>query len=147
MWRPRELLLQHKMKETQRSKCWDSVSPHLVNGVVPPSAAKEIMNQIHVKAVSNAVDSFSPNHVLNGNPPLIHPSEQSLPRRTRTILSQLRSAHCARLESYRHRIGRSTSDLCPECHSSPHSSSHLFSCTSFPTNWTTTDLWERPRPP
>ena len=134
-----------KMKETLRSKCWESVSPHLVNGSLPPGAAKEIMNSLHIEAVSNTVDNFAPNYVLNGIPPLIHPSEQSLPRRTRTILSQLRSGHCARLESYRHRVGRSASDLCPQCQSEPHSSSHLFNCNQFPTSLTTTDLWERPR--
>ena len=106
---------------------------------------KEVLKNIHTQIVSDTVDSFQPNRVLNTIPPLIDPSEQSLPRRTRTVLSQLRSGHCAKLKDYQFRVGRSDSDNCPDCNSAPQSSSHIFSCTSHPTTLTTTDLWERPR--
>ena len=104
-----------KMKETLRSKCWDAVSPFLQNDVIQPS-----------QVVSDTVNSFGPNRVLNALPPLIHYRESSVPRRTRSILSQLRSGHCSRLNNYRHRVGRSDTDLCPDCNQSVYTSSHLF---------------------
>jgi hypothetical protein len=35
--------------------------------------------------------------------------------------------------------------LCPACQDTPHTTRHLFSCPSFPTNLTIYDLWKRPR--
>ena len=134
-----------KMKETLRSKCWSSVEPFLENGIVPAGRSKEVLKSIHVQAISDTVDAFSPNRVLGAIPPPIHPSESSLPRATRVILSQLRSGHCVKLNDYRHRTGQSNDDLCPACRNAPHTSSHLFNCISHPTSLTTSDLWERPR--
>ena len=115
------------------------------NGINPPWEGQMTINQLHIQAVSDTVNNFQPNRVLNAIPPLIHPSETSLPRRTRTILCQLRSGHCAKLRDFQFRIGQSDSDLCPNCGNARNTSSHLFSCTTFPTNLTTSDLWERPR--
>ena len=86
-----------KMKETLRSKCWDTVSPFLHDDSGRPVPTKEVMKQIHIKIVSDVVDNFEPNRVLNTLPPLIHPSESTLPRMTRAVLSQLRSGHCSRI--------------------------------------------------
>ena len=111
----------------------------------PAGKVKEALRGIHTNIVSDTVDSFDPNRVLGTIPPLIHPSEKSLPRTTRTVLSQLRSGHCSRLMDFRHRIGRADDDLCPDCRVVTHSTSHLFVCNSNPTNLTPTALWESPR--
>ena len=68
----------------------------------------------------------------------------TVPRATRSTLAQLRSGHCARLSTYLHRLGRADSDLCPECRSAPHTTSHLFVCPSHPTSLSVTDLWTKP---
>ena len=134
-----------KLKETLRSKCWDSVAPFLQNDVLPAGKYKETLKALHIQSISDTVDGFSPNRVLGSAPPLIHPSESSLPRLTRVTLSQLRSGHCARLNDFLFRIGRANDDLCPDCRIAPHTSSHIFNCQSHPTTLSTEDLWERPR--
>ena len=56
-----------------------------------------------------------------------------------------RSGFCSRLNQFKHRIGASDTDLCPDCRGSVHSTNHLFECNSNRTGLTTNDLWERPR--
>ena len=124
------------LKQTLRSKCFENVvEPYLVDGV---------MGVGDFKCAIDTIDGHQPNRILAARPPLIHPSETYLSRAIRTTLSRLRSGHCINLNSYRHRIGRSDMDLCPECGLSPHTSQHLFACPNFPTSLVTTDLWEQP---
>ena len=134
-----------KMKNTLRSKCWDDVEPFLQNGVVRPERVKEVLNNLHMKVVSDTVDNLAPNRVLRARPPLIHPSETTLARESRAVLSQLRSGFCSRLNEFKHRIGASDTDFCPDCRGSTHSSNHLFECNAEPTDLSTSDLWEHPR--
>ena len=134
-----------RMKETLRSKCWDHVEPFLQDGILPANAVKEAMRGIHVRVISDTVDALPPNRVLGTMPPLISPEEPSLPRKTRSVLTQLRSGFCANLNDYQHRIGRSATDQCPDCNQATHSTNHLFECPSNPTALSTSDLWERPR--
>ena len=49
------------------------------------------------------------------------------------------------LYSYLHRI-RSTKyqDICPNCQSPSHTTTHLFACPNNPTTLTPEDLWHRP---
>ena len=133
-----------KLKHSLRSKCLDDVSPFLQDGVLRGST-KETLDRLHTKVVDETKASFGPNRVLGTAAPDIHPSESTLPRATRATLSQLRSGHCSKLQTYRHRLGRVDDDLCPDCRVAPHSTSHLFECTAKPTNLTTISLWERPR--
>ena len=76
--------------------------------------------------------------------PAISPAERTLPRYYRTTLSQLRSGQCSRLNSYRHAIGISDTDLCPQCNMAPHTTDHVFDCPAAPTNLSVEDLWESP---
>ena len=123
---------------------WQTTS-FLQNGLLHADHSKEVLRSLHVQAISDTVDGFAPNRVLGAIPPPIHPSESSLPRATRAVLSQLRSGHCVKLNDYRHRIGQTLDDLCPDCRIAPHTASHIFSCQSHPTTLSVTDLWERPR--
>ena len=71
--------------------------------------------------------------------------ETNLPRSYRSTLSQLRSSFCSSFYSYRERIGLVPSPLCPSCGLMPHTTVHVFSCSSHPTLLTELDLWEHPR--
>ena len=133
-----------RLKESLRSKCLDVVELFLIDIAVQGRDFKTIINAIHTSIVSDAVDALQPNCVLNAPPPLIDPSEATLPCATRSTLAQLRSGHCAKLNSYLFHLGRSDSDLCPDCQADSHTSDHLFACPSNPTALSTTDLWEKP---
>ena len=71
------------MKDTLRSKLFDSVEPYLTNGVTQPLRYRQIINDLHTAIVGDA----------NRRPPDISPEEELLPRTTRCTLSQLRSGH------------------------------------------------------
>ena len=99
-----------KIKNTLRTKCWDSVSDFLQDGIIPAGRVREAQRDIHTRVVSEARES-STNRVLGTTPPSIDASEKTLPRKTRAILSQLRSGHCSRLNDFQLRIGSADSDL------------------------------------
>ena len=132
------------MKQTLRSKCWETVEPFLTDGIVPPGTFNSVKDKIHTKVVGDYVDARGSNRVLNARPPLIDPTERFLPRKTRATLSQLRSGFCGSLNDFRTRLGRSDDENCTECNLHPHTSAHLFDCATHPTTLTTSDLWERP---
>ena len=133
------------MKHTLRSKCIEEVRPFLdERGVIPPGHYPNVKKSLHTKIVAETLDSLDNNRVLNCRPPLIDKSEISLPRIVRVTLSQLRSGFCARLKTYQKILGKSNDDLCPECHSQPHSSQHLFECPVKPTQLLVTSLWLKP---
>ena len=85
--------------------------------------------------------------------PKVASEELSLPRSVRCQLSRLRcNGHSLLLNSYLHRIGRSTSPLCSLCGSGRHDVPHLLSCPSlsstrgaiFGPSANILDLWARP---
>ena len=133
-----------KMKQTLASKCGPTVEPFLQNGVIPPTAYKKTINQIHSEVVRDSITNLADNRVLNAPAPKINPEETHLPRKTRATLAQLRSGHCARLKDYQHRIGKADDDYCPSCRVASDSTAHLFNCTSHPTSLSPEDLWRRP---
>ena len=99
---------------------------------------------IHTVCVAETVRAFPPNRVLNAMPPPINVNELPLPRRTRSILAQLRSGHCRRLMSYQHRLNHRVPDLCPLCNHGPHDTLHLFNCPANPIPAAVLDLWNDP---
>ena len=118
----------------------------------PPSSAiieTEINNNIllnHTTIVTNYLDSCPPNKILNEQPPQIHPSEETLTRKYRTTLAQLRTNKSPMLISYKNKIDQTTypSPLCPLCNTITHDTTHLFNCYKIPTNLNTHDLWTSP---
>ena len=66
------------------------------------------LNSIHSTSVQTYLESAPPNKVLNAPPPEIHTEEKSLPRKTRSTLSQLRSGYSTFLKSYMNRIDPNT---------------------------------------
>lgn len=118
---------------------------YTTDGAITEMALKRAIKDIHTKAVTDVRAKSSPNRVLGVPPPEVHPSEASLPQCYRDSLSQLRSDYCQNLQSYQKFINNVNDDNCPSCQSSPHTTSHLFSCQAAPTPLKPIDLWERPR--
>ena len=104
------------------------------------------LKAIHTIAVDECIQSYKPNPILAQPAPNINPSEQSLPRRTRRILAQLRAGKSPILCSYLHMIDPKShpSPLCPLCKSCDHTTSHLFSCQKINTTLKVRDLWDDP---
>ena len=115
-----------------------------MDGTLPPGTYRDTISFLHSEAVDRVVGSFQPNQVLGTEPPPVAVEELLLPRPFRSTLSQLRSGYCSALNSYLERVGRAPNSLCPSCHSSPHTTAHIFSCPAHPTALSPRDLWVRP---
>ena len=115
------------------------------DGLISPGTYRSTINNIHTDAVNSTIASLQPNRVLGTRAPAISKKEKELPRVSRSLLSQLRSGFCAKLKDFQFRIGRSDSNVCPECHMGEQNVHHLFDCPRHPTPLTTRDLWTSPR--
>ena len=133
-----------KMKETLQSKYHDKAAPYLANGVSVDADYRTNLKQIHTDFVAASISRLGNNDLLGCRPPPVSPSEGRLTRLQRTTLAQLRSGHCRFMHDYKLRVGRATTDTCPECRASPHNVQHLFSCNAAPTQLTIRDLWINP---
>ena len=105
---------------------------------------KELIKLLHSKTVSETTAAYNLNPILNAVPPPINPAEQSLPRKTRCTLAQLRSGYSSTLNSYMNRINQTVIDSCNHCFSPHHTTQHLFNCPARPTTLTPIDLWANP---
>ena len=99
---------------------------------------------IHRGAVGESIEARGTNRVLGITAPAIDPTERELPRKTRRLLAQMRSGFCIALNDYRHRIGLSTTSICPCCRQDEHTVQHVFECPEYPTTLQPMDLWLRP---
>ena len=132
------------MKQLLQNACIDDVDPFLVDGSIPPGSYPAAKQSIHSAYVHRAIRNNANNNILGGRLPTVNKAEKSLPRHTRCVLSQLRSGHCAHLNSYLHRIGRVPSPTCPDCGAADHTVPHIFSCPSHPTRLSPRSLWTKP---
>ena len=133
-----------EIRHTLQSRYDEDVKPYLRDGVLPESLYKQTIKDIHTKVVTESKSKLI-NKVLGRAPPDIDPSEMSLPRLTRSTLSQIRSQYCNELKTYQARIGSSPNDICPVCRGAPHTTRHLFECPAAPTNLKVLSLWKDPR--
>ena len=70
--------------------------------------------------IEETIRSQAPKNGLMAGPSN-RPSRTTAQRSFRSALSQLRSGHCSRLQSYRHSVGWADDNTCPECRSTrPH---------------------------
>jgi hypothetical protein len=101
---------------------------------------------IHTSVVQSYLNTRTKNKILNDIPPKINPEEESLPRKTRRTLSQLRTGKSPILNSYKHKIDpvSNTSSLCPLCKQHDHTTEHIFTCTQIQTTLGVRDLWDDP---
>ena len=130
-----------QMKQTITSKFAAVLKPIARNLTL--DNYKKKLKYIHTKSVKDSLSAFSDNKVLNSRPPAIKEKEKSLPRTTRSTLSQLRSGYSQYLNSYKSRIDPNISDKCPNCNNS-HTTAHLFNCPGNPTDLNVTSLWNNP---
>ena len=72
------------------------------------------ISSIHRDAVRTVIESSS-SKLLNGRPPPISAAKQTLPRKTRTILAQLRIGHSRILSQYMTRIDLTGRNHCHNC--------------------------------
>ena len=126
------------MKETLYSRHYSTVLPRL------GSNRMESHQNLHTDAVHSAIQLQGNNRVLKKRPPPISDEEQRLNRRQRCTLSQLRSGHCHLLQDYKHMVFGEPSDICTDCGASPQDVTHLFVCTTHPTDLSPEDLWRNP---
>ena len=96
--------------------------------------------------VSEYIATHKPNPVISSYPPEINPSELTLTRGTRRIMTQLRSGNSPVLKSYLNKIDSPNhpSPKCPLCEKHDHTSQHLFSCPKITTTLIPLDLWNDP---
>ena len=113
-----------------------------MDGTIADAATAQ--KTIHRTAVEASIRARGTNRVLGTLQPPISPEEENLSRKTRRTLSQMRSGFCPSLEDFRHRVGLSTSNICPCCRREEHTVQHVFECSNHPTNITPLDLWTRP---
>jgi hypothetical protein len=129
------------MKNTLTSQHGDYIRPLIQPGNLN---YKSLLKTIHTESVSTFIQSQDNNPVLDEPPPPINKSESTLPRRTRSLLSQLRSGYSSILNSYLYRIREDVTDECPDCQMQPHTTKHLFNCPENPASLTVRDLWNNP---
>ena len=98
---------------------------------------------IHQNVFRTVIESSS-SKLLNGRPPSIATADQTLPRKTRIILAQLRTGHSRILGQYMKRIDPTTRNHCHNCGHSPHDTHRHFDCPSKPTTLTVESLWTAP---
>ena len=136
------------MRQTLRTRYGAEIAEYIPEGetVLQSTRYKSGLTDIHTRSVQQTLQHQGNNQVLGAPAPKISKGERALPRKTRTILAQLRSGYSSYLKSYLYRINaRDTeSDSCPDCGQSAHTTVHLFNCPSKPTHLTPRSLWDQP---
>ena len=96
---------------------------------------KDVIKSLHTTAaVAKTLFTYQVNRVIQDNPLDINPEEKQIPRAARSELARLRSGFSKNLNSYLHRLDESVPYTCPDCIVHQHTTNHLFSCTSNPTD-------------
>lgn len=132
------------MKDTLTSKYGPQVRDYIPDGELNEDTYRRTLKKIHTDSVSKTIEDLGPNNLLQIKPPEIHPSEKTLPRKTRTTLAQLRCGYSTYLHSYMARIDNNFSNICPKCNLFPHYTEHLFNCPADQTNLDIESLWKKP---
>ena len=134
------------MKHTLTTKFAKDVEPLIPeNGTDIPSY-KSGLKTLHTLSVQETILNQAPNLVLNEPAPEIHKSERSLSRKARVTLAQLRSGYSSHLNTFLNRINptKYPDPNCPDCSLAPHTTAHLFNCSTNPTYLTPRSLWTNP---
>ena len=112
-----------------------NIQQYLADEPLSNTSYKSAISSIHQDVVRTVIESSS-SKLLNGRPPHIVTAEQTLPRKLRTILAQLRTGHSRILGQYMNRIDPTMRNHCHNCGHPPHDTHHLFDCPSKPTTLT-----------
>ena len=123
-----------------------NIQQYLAEEPLNNTSYKAAIRSIHQDVARTAIDSSS-SKLLYGRLPPIATTEQTLPRKTRTILAQLRTGHSRILGQYINRIDPIARSHCHNCGHLPHDTHHLFDFPSMPTTlWTNRYGLRRPKP-
>jgi hypothetical protein len=119
---------------------------HTTDNNLTEQTINQNLKTIHTRFVHDYLANLAPNKVIQRQAPNIDNTEQTLPRRTRRILAQLRTGKSPILHTYKHKIDPQThpSPLCPLCKLHDHTTEHLFTCPCINTQLTPLDLWRDP---
>ena len=134
------------MKQTLTTKFAKDIIPLIPEGGTSTSSYKSGLQILHTNSVQDTISNQSNNPILNEPAPPIHKSEKNLPRKSRATLAQLRSGYSTHLNSYLNRINptKYPDQNCPDCNLAPHTTLHLFNCSTKPTTLTPRSLWTDP---
>ena len=107
---------------------------------------KQNMKQIHATIIQDYLEARPINSLLQRQAPDIDPTEQTLPRKTRRRLAQLRINKSPMLTQYLHKIDPISNPTpgCSLCGAQTHDAKHIFDCAEVPTTLGVGDLWENP---
>ena len=120
-----------------------NIQQYLAEEPLSNASYKPAISSIHQDVVRTVIESRS-SKLLNGRPPPVATAEQTLPRKTRTILAHLRTGHSRILGQYMNRIDPTARNHCHNCGHSHHDTHHLFDCPSKLTTLTVESLWTAP---
>ena len=125
------------------SRLKSNIQQYLAEEPLSNTSYKSAISSIHQDVVRIVIERSS-SKLFNGRPPTIATAEQTLPRKTRTILAQLRTGHSRILGQYMDRIDPTARNHCHNCGHSHHDTHDLFDCPSKPTTLTVESLWTAP---
>ena len=133
------------IKKTLNSRFGNEIRNMIPDSGVNHQNYKPLLKQIHTESVNRSINNLSENRVLNAPAPPVNIVEKNLPRRTRSMLCQLRSGYSSMLNSYLSSITENNiEDKCPKCNEPSHTTNHLFNCPADITNLTPLSLWNDP---
>lgn len=133
------------MKKTLKYRFGREIKRLVPERPISEQEYKKHLKTIHTNSVRDTINSRNVNKVLGRAPPEINAAEKSLPRSTRSTLSQLRSGYSIFLNTYKAKIKPDQfSKICPDCNRSKHTTAHLFKCPTKPTQLNPTSLWTDP---
>ena len=119
------------------------IQQYLAEEPLNNTSYKSVINSIYHDVVRTAIES-SAARLPNGRSPPIATAEQTLPRKTRTILAQLLTGHRRIVGQYMNRVDHTARNHCHDSGHSPHDTHHIFDCPSKPTALTVEFLWTVP---
>ena len=120
-----------------------NIQQYLAEEPLSNTSYKSAISSIHKDVVRTVIQSSS-SKLLNGRPLSISTAEQTLPRKTRTMLALLHTGHCRILGQHMNRIDPTVHNHCHNCGHSPNDTHHLFDYPSKPTTLTVESLWTAP---
>jgi hypothetical protein len=100
------------------------------------------MKTIHTEITANYMLNRTPNTVLGRQAPIVNNSEETLTRKQRRTLDQLRAGKSSMLQTYMHKINplQAPSPNCLLYNQGEHDTRHLFECRRMPTHLIPEDL-------
>ena len=120
-----------------------NIQQYLSEEPINNTSYQTAISSIHQDADRTAIESCS-SKLLYGRPPPIATARQTLQRKTRTILAQLRTCHSRIPGQCMNGIDPTARNNCHDCGHSSHDTHHLFNCPSKPTTLTVESLWTAP---